>query len=128
MQRLDDKTAIVTGSASGFGAEIARVYAREGAKIVLADINGDGAAAVAKEIGDAAAPLHCDVTQRKDIDAAVALARSRFGRLDIIVNNAGTTHDNQPLLNVDEATFDRHPAPSAGGGADGPRVELLNTV
>ena len=74
----------------------------------MADINGAGADGVAREIGEAqAAAQRCDVTQRADIDASIALARSRFGRIDIVVNNAGTTHDNQPLLDVDEATFDR---------------------
>jgi 3-oxoacyl-[acyl-carrier protein] reductase len=106
MQRLQGKVAIVTGAASGFGAGIARVYAREGAKVVVADINEAGASGVAKEIGAAAAALRCDVSKRADIDGAVALARDRFGKLDIVVNNAGTTHDNQPLLDVDEATFD----------------------
>ncbi len=108
MSRLENKVAIVTGAASGFGAEIARMYAREGAKVVLADINGDGAASVAREIGETnASAQRCDVTRRADIDATIALALSRFGKLDIVVNNAGTTHDNQPLLGVDEATFDR---------------------
>ncbi len=106
MARLNDKIAIVTGAASGFGAEIARLYAREGAKVVLADINGDGARDVARTIGEAGTAIACDVTRRADIDAAVELALSRFGQLDIVVNNAGTTHANQPLLNVDEATFD----------------------
>jgi len=107
MKRLQGKVAIVTGAASGFGAEIAAMFAREGASVVVADIDGDGAKRVAKEIGDSAAALRCDVTRRADIDASVALARERFGKIDIVVNNAGTTHDNQPLLNVDEATFDR---------------------
>jgi 3-oxoacyl-[acyl-carrier protein] reductase len=107
MSRLQGRVAIVTGAASGFGAEIARMYAREGAKVIVADINEAGAQGVAKEIGDSAVALRCDVTKRADLDAAVALAQSRFGKLDIVVNNAGTTHVNQPLLNVDEATFDR---------------------
>jgi 3-oxoacyl-[acyl-carrier protein] reductase len=107
MSRLQGKVAIVTGAASGFGAEIARMYAREGAKVIVADINEEGAKGVAKDIGDSAVALRCDVTKRADLDAAVALAQSRFGKLDIVVNNAGTTHVNQPLLNVDEATFDR---------------------
>jgi len=104
--RLNDKVAIVTGAASGFGAEIARLYAREGAKVMLADINGDGAAEVARGIGDAAASERCDVTRRADIDQLVAATTARFGALDVVVNNAGTTHRNQPLLDVDEATFD----------------------
>ena len=84
------------------------MYAREGASVVLADINDEGATDVAREIGETnAVALRCDVTRRADIDASVALAQSRFRKLDIVVNNAGTTHANQPLLNVDEATFDR---------------------
>jgi 3-oxoacyl-[acyl-carrier protein] reductase len=105
--RLKDKVAIVTGAASGFGAETARMYAREGAKVVLADLNEEGAHKVAAEIGPAAAAIRCDVSKRTDVDAAVALAVSKFGTVDIVVNNAGYTHKNQPLLNVDEASFDR---------------------
>lgn len=105
--RLKDKVTIVTGAASGFGAEIARQYAAEGAKVVVADINGEGAKAVADGIGPNAIPVACDVTQKADIDAMVAKTVERFGRLDVVVNNAGWTHKNQPMLDVDEATFDR---------------------
>jgi 3-oxoacyl-[acyl-carrier protein] reductase len=105
--RLDNKVAIVTGAASGFGAEIARVYAREGAKVVLADLNESGAQAVANDIGAHAIAVRCDVSQRADVDLAVNQAMTTFGAVDIVVNNAGYTHKNQPLLNVDEATFDR---------------------
>lgn len=106
--RLKDKVAIVTGAASGFGAEIARQYALEGAKVALADINEAGAQDVAAAIGGDARAVRCDVTQRADIDALVAATRAAFGgRIDIVVNNAGWTHRNQPLLDVDEATFDR---------------------
>jgi len=105
--RLKDKVAIVTGAASGFGAAIARSYAREGAKVVIADLNEAGAGAVAAEIGAAALAVKCDVTSRADIDAAVAATLEKFGAIDIVVNNAGYTHKNQPVLNVDEATYDR---------------------
>ena len=105
--RLKNKVAIVTGAASGFGAETARMYAREGAKVVIADLNEDGARQVAAEIGSSAVAIRCDVSKRPDVDAAVALAISQFGGVDIVVNNAGYTHKNQPFLNVDEATFDR---------------------
>lgn len=105
--RLNGKVAIVTGAASGFGAETARLYAKEGAKVVIADLNIAGAEKVAAEIGNAAVAIKCDVSQRADIDAAVNLAISKFGSVDIVVNNAGFTHKNQPFLNVDEATFDR---------------------
>jgi 3-oxoacyl-[acyl-carrier protein] reductase len=105
--RLEGKVAIITGAASGFGAETARLYAKEGAKVVIADLNIIGAEKVAAEIGDAAVAIRCDVSQRPDIDAAVNLAVTKFGGVDIVVNNAGFTHKNQPFLNVDEATFDR---------------------
>jgi 3-oxoacyl-[acyl-carrier protein] reductase len=105
--RLKDQVAIVTGAASGFGAEIARQYVAEGAKVAVADINGAGAKAVAETLGDNAIAVTCDVTQRADIDALVKATVNRFGKLDIVVNNAGWTHKNQPLLDVDEATFDR---------------------
>ena len=104
---LDGKVAIVTGAASGFGAEIARVYAREGAKVVIADLNEAGAKKVAQEIGTAALAIRCDVSKRADIDHVLTSTISNFGVPDIVVNNAGYTHRNQPLLNVDEATFDR---------------------
>ncbi len=105
--RLKGKVAIVTGAASGFGAETARLYAKEGAKVVIADLNIAGAEKVAAEIGEAAVAIKCDVSKRPDVDATVNLAMSKFGSVDIVVNNAGFTHKNQPFLNVDEATFDR---------------------
>lgn len=106
--RLKDKITIVTGAASGFGEGIARLYAAEGAKVAVADINGDGAQKVAASIGPAAIAVRCDVTKRADIDALVAATREAFGgRIDVVVNNAGWTHKNQPLLDVDEATFDK---------------------
>lgn len=105
--RLKDQVAIVTGAASGFGAEIARQYIAEGAKVAVADINGAGAQSVAAALGANAIAVTCDVTKRADIDALVKTTVERFGKLDIVVNNAGWTHKNQPLLDVDEATFDR---------------------
>jgi len=105
--RLKDQVAIVTGAASGFGAEIARQYIAQGAKVAVADINGAGAQAVAAELGANAIAVTCDVTKRTDIDALVKATVDRFGTVDIVVNNAGWTHKNQPLLEVDEATFDR---------------------
>ena len=106
--RLQGKVAIVTGAASGFGAEIARQYVNEGAKVALADINEAGAKDVAEPLGAAALPVKCDVTRRADIDALVAATLKAFGgRLDVVVNNAGWSHRNGPLLDVDEAAFDK---------------------
>lgn len=107
MKRLAGKTAIITGAASGFGAEIARLYAAEGAQVVIADINEAGALAVAESIGPTARASRCDVTRRADIDATLAQTLGVFGRVDIVVNNAGWTHRNQSLLTVTEAEFDR---------------------
>jgi len=105
--RLQGKVAIVTGAASGFGAEIARQYAQEGAKVALADINEAGARDVAAPLGNGAIAVKCDVTRRADIDALVAATVKAFGRLDVVVNNAGWSHKNGPLLDVDEAAFDK---------------------
>ncbi len=105
--KLENKVAIVTGAASGFGAEIARQYAAEGAKVVLADINLDGAKAVAEPLGARGFAVRCDVSKKADIDALVGQTVSHFGTPYVVVNNAGWTHRNQPLLDVDEATFDK---------------------
>lgn len=106
--RLKDKVAVVTGSASGFGRGIAELYALEGAKVVIADLNGVAASAVAQEIGSGIAiAVKTDVTQRGDVDAMIATTVKAFGGLDILVNNAGYTHKNQSLLTVSEDDFDR---------------------
>lgn len=105
--RLKDKVAIVTGGASGFGRGIAERFAAEGAKVVVADLNGDGAEAVAQAIGDSARAIRTDVTKRGDVEAMIAAAATAFGGLDILVNNAGYTHKNQSLLTVSEDDFDR---------------------
>lgn len=106
--RLEGKTALVTGAASGFGAEIARVFAREGAKVVIFDLNGPGAETVAAEIGPAAVAVAGDVTRRADVDRALdAASELGGGSFDIIINNAGWTHRNKPLLEVTEDEFDR---------------------
>lgn len=103
--RLENKTALVTGAASGFGKGIAERFAAEGAKVAVVDINGEGAKAVAEAIGPAAIAVTCDVTKAEDINGTVAAASDAFGRIDIVVNNAGWSHKNQPLLDVDEAAF-----------------------
>ncbi|WP_375036267.1 glucose 1-dehydrogenase [Arhodomonas sp. KWT2] len=104
---MKDRIAVVTGAASGFGAEIARVFAREGAKVVVADLNEEGAKAVAAEIGDSAVGVRADVANRADVKAMIDTAVERFGGFDTIVNNAGFTHVNQPMMDVTEDDFDR---------------------
>jgi len=108
--RLAGKVAIVTGAASGFGEGIARRFASEGAKVVLADIDDGRGAAVAREIaaaGGAADYVHADVTAKDEVAALIARAEKRFGGLDILVNNAGMAQRNGPMLDTDEASFDR---------------------
>lgn len=102
--RLANKVAIITGAASGFGEGMARRFAQEGAKVVVADLNGEGAQKVADEIDGVAVGL--DVTKGSDVDKMVEAALE-LGSLDILINNAGFTHRNQPMLDVDEETFDR---------------------
>ena len=103
--RLENKTALITGAASGFGREMARRFVREGARVAVVDLNGDGAKAVAAELGDAAIAVTCDVANGKQVADAVAATIKAFGRVDIAINNAGWSHKNQPVLDVDEATF-----------------------
>nr|WP_316628842.1 SDR family oxidoreductase [uncultured Brevundimonas sp.] len=105
---LDNKTAIVTGAASGFGEAIARRYVEHGARVVIADLHLEKAQAVAASLGDGRAiAVRADVSQRADTDALISATVEAFGVPDIIVNNAGFTHKNRPLLEVDEDTFDR---------------------
>jgi 3-oxoacyl-[acyl-carrier protein] reductase len=105
--RLADKVAIVTGAGSGLGKCMAETYAREGARVAVLDVNEDAARAVAREIGNAASAIRCDVTKAAEIAAAVQATRDAFGRIDILVNNAGVTHRNKPVIEIDEAEFDR---------------------
>lgn len=107
MPQLENKVTIVTGAASGFGACISRQYIAEGAKVVLADINFEAASKLADELGPNAIAAACDVTNADQVLAAVTLCVKTFGVPDVVVNNAGITHRNQPLLDVDEKTFDR---------------------
>jgi 3-oxoacyl-[acyl-carrier protein] reductase len=105
--RLDGKIAIVTGAASGFGRGIAEAYANEGARVVIADIDGDAALKAAREIGPRAMATRTDVTRRAEVFAMIDEAREAFGGVDILVNNAGYTHRNQSLMTVGEDEFDR---------------------
>jgi len=107
MSRLQNQVAIVTGAGSGFGAAIARAYVKEKARVVLADINGDAVRKLADELGPDASGIACDVTRSDQVAAAVRHCVDTFGVPDIVVNNAGTTHRNGSMLDVEEDVFDR---------------------
>ncbi len=107
MNQLKNKIAIVTGAAGGFGEGIARLFVAEGARVLIADLDEAKAQKLADELGPNARAVACDVSKAADVNAAVAACVKAFGVPDIVVNNAGTTHRNQPMLEVDEATFDR---------------------
>ncbi len=103
--RLDGKTAIVTGAGSGFGAGIARRFAAEGARVMVADLNADAAEAVAAEIGGTAQVV--DVASAESVKDMTQAALKAWDRIDILVNNAGITHLPKPLETVTEDEFDR---------------------
>ncbi len=108
--RLRGKIAIVTGAGSGFGEGIAKRFAAEGAKVMVNDIAVAGGERVAREIvagGGEARFCAGDVSRDADVARLVATTLDAFGDLDVVVNNAGTTHRNQPLLDVTEEEFDR---------------------
>lgn len=105
--RLKGKTAIVTGGASGFGAGIVRKFVAEGARVMIADINGEAAATMAAEIGEATLAQTVDVSSAASVTTMAEAALAAFGQVDILVNNAGVTHLPTPLDEVSEADFDR---------------------
>ena len=105
--RLEGKTAVVTGGASGFGAGIVRKFALEGARVMIADINGEAAQALAGELGGQVVACQIDVGNRGSVSALADAVRASFGDLDILVNNAGVTHLPAALEDVSEEDFDR---------------------
>ena len=105
--RLKDKTAIVTGAGSGFGKGIAMRFAKEGARVGVIDINAEAAREVASQIGNSAFAMEADVSIDRDVSRMVQEALDRWGQLDIMVNNAGTTHRNQPMTEVTEEEYER---------------------
>ena len=106
--RLRDKIAIVTGAGSGFGEGIAKKFVAEGAKVIVADRDGQAAARVAAVLGPAAQAVMADVSRAADVKAMADAAEVRFGAgIDILVNNAGIGHKPQPLEDLAEDEYDR---------------------
>ncbi|MEC7658409.1 MAG: glucose 1-dehydrogenase [Pseudomonadota bacterium] len=109
MARLDGKIALITGGASGFGAASGKIFAREGAKVVLTDKNADGAQAVAQEIGNSASAMSHDVVSEDDWKRVVADTLDMHGKLDILMNNAGVMGTGAPQdienMSLDEWKF-----------------------
>ena len=108
--RLTNKIAIVTGAGSGFGEGIAKRFSAEGARVVVNDIDAEKGERVAAEIMQRGGTAQCcagDVSSDADVARLVATALAAFGDLDVVVNNAGTTHRNQPMLDVTEDDYDR---------------------
>ena len=105
--RLQNKTAIVTGGASGFGAGIVTKFVAEGARVVIADINAEAAQKMADDIGESAHAVAVDVSSKESVSALFEAALASMGHIDIVVNNAGITHLPQPMEEVEEEEFDR---------------------
>jgi NAD(P)-dependent dehydrogenase (short-subunit alcohol dehydrogenase family) len=105
MGRLDGKVAVITGAGSGIGRAAAVLFAGEGAQVVCADVSGREDE-VAAAIGEAAVPAHVDVAVSVDVARMMDTAVQRFGRLDVLFNNAGFGGPHLPLPEIDEATFD----------------------
>jgi NAD(P)-dependent dehydrogenase (short-subunit alcohol dehydrogenase family) len=108
--RLEGKVALITGASSGIGRESALLFAREGARIVVADVSDAAGAAVVAEIeaaGGAAAYVHADVSQAADAEGMVRAAEERFGKLDVLFNNAGIMHsDDDNAITTEESVWD----------------------
>lgn len=105
--RLQGKTAIITGGASGFGAGIAQKFVAEGCRVMVVDINGDGASDMAASLGNPATAFTADVSTASDVRTMVETAQATWGQIDIMVNNAGVTHLPTALEDVSEDDFDR---------------------
>ena len=103
--RLKEKVSIITGAASGFGKGIAKKFSKEGAKLILADINKDLLEKVSNEIGQDF--FHVDVSSSNSMKKLSEYVLDKYGTVDIMVNNAGITHLPKPLEEVTEEEFDK---------------------
>ena len=106
MRRLEGRSALITGAARGIGRAFAESYAREGARVAIADINLDGAQQAAEAIGNGAIAVQLDVTDQASIERAVSRADAELGGIDILVNNAAL-FDMAPIVEITRESFDR---------------------
>ncbi|MBB4824974.1 NAD(P)-dependent dehydrogenase (short-subunit alcohol dehydrogenase family) [Sporosarcina luteola] len=110
MERLQDKVAIITGSAAGIGKEIAKAFAQEGAKVVIADFNEEAMKRTVEELKENGFAVHgvaVNVAKREDVERMVQETIDTFGKADILVNNAGVGDNMQAAANVEDATWNR---------------------
>lgn len=116
--KLDNKVAIITGAGAGLGRASAIMFAKEGAKIVVADIAdtaGEETVAAIKSGGGEAIFVHTDVTLASDAENLIKATMRKFGKIDILFNNAGITHPKTPIEDLDESVWDRHYAINVKG-------------
>ena len=106
MKRLEGKTALITGSARGIGLSFAQAYVREGAKVVIADIDMSRAQKAANDIGDAAIAVEMNVTDQASIDAAVKTVEDAFGGIDILINNAAL-FTAAPIVEIERSDYEK---------------------
>ena len=102
--RLENKTALITGAARGIGLEFAKSYVREGARVCIADIDIDRARGEAEKLGECAYAVHLDVRDQHSIDTAVDQVISRFGQIDVLVNNAAL-FSAAPIVEIERSDF-----------------------
>lgn len=107
MGRLDGKRAVITGAASGIGEGTARLFAAEGASVVLADIDAERGERLAADLGECSRFVECDVSREGDIDRAVATSVAAFGGLDCLFNNAGNPGSTGGIEEIDVSTWDQ---------------------
>jgi len=107
LMRLANKVAVVTGGGSGMGAAICRRFVDEGARVVVVDNRRDRGESIARSLGEAAVFVDADVSRDADVKLMIATAVDRFGRLDVLVNNAGAPQPPTPIAETTESDFDR---------------------
>eukprot|EP01018_Ginkgo_biloba_P009319 Gb_19302 [translate_table: standard] len=114
-KRLEGRVAIITGAATGIGESSARLFAANGAKVILADVQDEPGKSVAASIGPAATYMHCDVTREDDVRKVVEKAVEMYGRLDVMYSNAGRLGKQSSIMEMDMDEFDHVMATNVRG-------------